>query len=99
MSNVIPNLVSTIIPVYNRPVMLRLAVTSVLNQAYRPIQIIVVDDGSTDDTLQVAHELREKHPDLIKVATKENSGPGPTPGKPVDCWRKVRFFQHLAAKP
>ncbi|GEM_PF-2063737 len=78
MSNVIPNLVSTIIPVYNRPVMLRLAVTSVLNQAYRPIQIIVVDDGSTDDTLQVAHELQEKHPDLIKVATKENSGPGPT---------------------
>jgi hypothetical protein len=47
-----PTLVSTIIPVFNRPVLLRDAVQSVLNQTYRPIEIIIVDDGSTDDTRQ-----------------------------------------------
>ena len=74
----IPDLVSTIIPVYNRPDMLRQAVASVLEQTYRPIQIIIADDGSTDNTLDVAHQLRDQHPDIIKVTTKENSGPGPT---------------------
>ena len=48
MSEVIPGLVSTIIPVYNRAGMVHKAVTSVLQQTYRPIEIILVDDGSND---------------------------------------------------
>ena len=43
-------LVSTIIPVYNRPKALVRAVRSVLEQTYRPIEILIVDDGSTDTT-------------------------------------------------
>ena len=43
-----PGLVSTIIPVFNRPAMLREAVDSVLAQTYAPIEIIVVDDASTE---------------------------------------------------
>ena len=42
-----PRLVSTVIPVYNRAAMLREAVESVLAQTYRPIEIIISDDGST----------------------------------------------------
>lgn len=72
----IPGLVSTIIPVYNRPVQLREAVESVLHQDYRPIEIIIVDDGSTDDTFAVAQALAELHPDIIRVATQANAGPG-----------------------
>ena len=41
-------LVSTIIPVYNRPAMLREAIDSVLAQTYAPVEIIVVDDASTE---------------------------------------------------
>jgi hypothetical protein len=71
-----PGLVSTIIPVYNRTAQLREAVESVLAQDYRPIEIIVVDDGSTDDTLAYATKLAGQHPDLIRVATQANGGPG-----------------------
>jgi len=72
----IEGLVSTIIPVYNRPAQLREAVESVLAQDYRPIEIIIVDDGSTDDTLAIAQTLAEQHPGIIRVATQANAGPG-----------------------
>lgn len=69
-------LVSTIIPAYNRPAQLLDAVESVLTQDYRPIEIIIVDDGSTDNTLAVANNLAAQHPDIIRVATQANAGPG-----------------------
>lgn len=72
-----PGLVSTIIPVYNRPAQLREAVASVLGQDYRPIQIIIVDDGSTDGvTSEVAHALADTHHTMVQVATQANAGPG-----------------------
>lgn len=69
-------LVSTIIPVYNRPELLREAVGSVLAQTYRPIEVILVDDGSTDDTPAVLDKMAAEHFDIIKVIHKENGGPG-----------------------
>jgi len=68
-------LVSTIIPVYNRPDLIVEAVNSVLSQTYRPIEIIVVDDGSTDETVSVLESLEQNHPELT-VMTQGNSGPG-----------------------
>ncbi|MGD0948065.1 MAG: glycosyltransferase family A protein, partial [Candidatus Binatia bacterium] len=73
----IPGLITTIIPVYNRPQLLRQAVASVLAQTYQPIEIVIVDDGSTDDTPQVAETLREQHPDEVAVLRQPNRGPGP----------------------
>ena len=49
--------VAVIIPVYNRPYYLRAALQSVLRQTLPPDEIIVVDDGSTDDTADVAESL------------------------------------------
>lgn len=72
----IPGLVSTIIPVYNRAAQLREAVASVLAQDYRPIEIIIVDDGSNDDTFDVAQALAEQHPDIIRAVSQANAGPG-----------------------
>lgn len=69
-------LVSTIIPVFNRPVLLREAVTSVLQQTYRPIEIIIIDDGSTDSTPEVICDLVKSSPDIIRSFRQENSGPG-----------------------
>jgi glycosyltransferase involved in cell wall biosynthesis len=52
------NLVSIIIPTYNREDLIEECVQSVFNQAYRPLEIIVVDDGSTDGTAAVLEKLK-----------------------------------------
>jgi len=72
----VEGLVTTIIPVYNRSGMLKEAVASVLAQTYRPIEIIIVDDGSTDDTARVADELSARYPGEIRVIHQANTGPG-----------------------
>src|SRR6516165_3891996 len=71
----VEGMVTTIIPVYNRPALLREAVASVLAQTYRPVEIIVVDDGSTDDTGSEAEALAEAHPE-VRAIHRENGGPG-----------------------
>jgi glycosyltransferase involved in cell wall biosynthesis len=69
------DLVTTIIPVYNRAAMLVEAVNCVLDQTHRPIEILIVDDGSTDDTAKTAAVLAAQHSE-IRVLTQENGGPG-----------------------
>jgi len=69
-------LVTTIIPVFNRPALLLDAVDSVLAQSYRPIEIIVVDDGSTDETGDVADRLAKQHDGIVRVIHIANGGPG-----------------------
>ena len=68
-------LVSTIIPVFNRAAMLREAVASVLAQTWRPIEVIIVDDSSTDDTPAVIDELVSRHPEVLAIR-RPNGGPG-----------------------
>lgn len=70
-----PGLVSVIVPVYNRPEMLVEAVQSVLDQNYSSIQIVIVDDGSTDSTPEVIQSLLQQHSNIHAMSI-ENSGPG-----------------------
>lgn len=76
-------LVSTIIPVYNRPTLVIEAIRSVLAQTYRPIEIIVVDDGSTDGTPEAVEQMMLAHPE-INLVRQLNSGPGPARQKGID---------------
>ena len=69
-------LVSTIIPVYNRAEQLHAAVQSVLEQDFRPIEILIVDDGSTDETFRSAQSLAATSAATIQVVTQPNAGPG-----------------------
>lgn len=71
-----PGLVSVILPVFNRPEFLREAVAQVLAQTYRPLELILVDDGSSDATGQHCDELRLQHPEIMHVVHRENGGPG-----------------------
>jgi glycosyltransferase involved in cell wall biosynthesis len=68
--------VSVIIPVFNRGKSLREAVMSVLLQTYEEIEIVIVNDGSTDDTEATVKELQIKWPRTVRVFWQENSGPG-----------------------
>lgn len=64
-------LVSVIIPTYNRAATLRRTVDSALSQTYRPLEIIVVDDGSTDATEEVIRSYGER----ILGIVQPNGGP------------------------
>jgi glycosyltransferase involved in cell wall biosynthesis len=69
-------LVSVIIPTYNRESYLRKAIQSVINQTYRPIECIIVDDGSTDDTKKMVDNLalQPENDFFIKYIYQTNSG-------------------------
>lgn len=69
--------VSVVIPVFNRAKRLREAVMSVLLQTHEYVEVIIIDDGSTDDTEIVARELEKKWPKTVTVIRQNNSGPGP----------------------
>ena len=64
-------LVSIIIPVFNGERFLREAVESVLAQKYSPVEIIIVDDGSTDGTATVARSF----PETVRYLHQTNHGP------------------------
>ncbi len=66
-------LVSVIIPVYNGERYLGEALASVLQQSYRPLEIIVVDDGSQDGTAQVAQQFG----DQVRYTFQTQQGTGP----------------------
>ncbi|WDE00968.1 glycosyltransferase family 2 protein [Thalassomonas actiniarum] len=70
---------SVIIPTFNRCALLKQAIDSVLLQQVRQIEIIVVDDGSTDDT---ALMLAEKYP-KVRYFYQENKGPGAARNKGI----------------
>ncbi len=53
-------LVSVILPVYNGEAFLREAIESILNQTYQPIELIVIDDGSTDNTPTILKDYEGK---------------------------------------
>jgi len=67
--------IGIVIPAYNEAESIGTTLHSLLNQTYLPSQIIVVDDGSTDNTLQCAKKFSAKW-NNIKVFSKNNEGVG-----------------------
>lgn len=65
--------ISIIVPVYNVKDYVKRCLQSLVNQTYKQIEIIVVDDGSTDGSSVVIDEFAQNHPS-IKVIHKENGG-------------------------
>jgi glycosyltransferase involved in cell wall biosynthesis len=77
MTNMLP-LLSVIIPTYNREQFLAAALESVLNQDFENYEVIVVDDGSTDDTpaLLSREMTRDRWAGRLRVLRQSNGGPG-----------------------
>lgn len=73
MSNYGNELISVIVPVYNVEQYLEKCVNSIINQTYKNLEIILVDDGATDSSGNMCDELA-KSDNRIKVYHKENGG-------------------------
>ena len=68
--------VSVIVPVFNTENYLRRCLDSLVNQTLQSLEIILVDDGSTDSSPDILKEYAARYPDKIVVLHKENGGQG-----------------------
>ncbi len=62
---------SVVIPLYNKASLIERALDSVLTQSLQPVEIIVIDDGSTDKGAEIVKSLNSK---LIKFVSQQNKG-------------------------
>ena len=67
---------SIIVPVYNAEKFLDKCLDSLVSQTIEDYEIILINDGSKDNSLSVMESYREKYPELIKTVSVENGGQG-----------------------
>lgn len=66
--------VSVIVPVYNTEKYLKKCLDSLVNQTLKDIEVLVINDGSPDNSKEIIEEYEKKYPDIIKGICKENGG-------------------------
>ena len=69
-------LVSVRVPVFNGEKYIEKSIRSIANQSLKEIEIICVDDGSTDKTAEIADEYVEKYPTICRAIHQANGGHG-----------------------
>ncbi len=101
------DLISIIVPVYNVEKYLEKCLNSLVNQTYKNIEIIVVDDGSTDNSGRIADDFALKY-DIVKVIHTKNGGVSAARNAGIenangeyiafvdsDDWVDENIFEHL----
>lgn len=68
--------ISVIIPSYNTSQYIIKCLDSILNQTYKNLEIIVIDDCSTDDTVKIVNKYIKKHSNVKLLINENNSGAG-----------------------
>ena len=79
--------VSIIVPAYNAEEYLDRCIVSLLRQTIKNTEIIIVDDGSPDNTFTIASSYAERFPDRVIAVTQENQGPSAARNKALDLAR------------
>ena len=65
---------SIVIPAYNYAPVIERALVSALRQDYTPFEVVVINDGSTDDTEAVLADLAARRPEPFRVVHQDNAG-------------------------
>jgi len=71
-------LISVVVPVYNVEKYLEECIESLVNQTYDNIELIFINDGSTDSSLSILKEYQKKNKSIMKVINNKNNGIGKT---------------------
>lgn len=77
-------LISVIIPIYNLEQYLQNCIESVITQTYQNLEIILVDDGSTDSSIDICREYEKKDRRIQIIAKQKNEGAGPARNVGID---------------
>ena len=85
--------ISIIIPVYNTKTYLKQCLDSVINQTFKDIEIICIDDGSTDGSLDILQKYAEKDNRFV-ILTQEHKGAGEARNKGMNI-AKAKYIQFL----
>ena len=68
--------ISIIVPCYNEEKYIERCINSILSQTLNNIELIIIDDGSKDNTYKICKNYEIKFPDKIKIIYQENQGQG-----------------------
>lgn len=83
----IDGLVSVITPVYNAGSVIGKTLESIFNQTYKNIEIVLVDDCSSDNSQQVIEEYAKNHPEIVYYRQPTNQGAGAARNKALEIAR------------
>lgn len=102
---------SIILPTYNIEQYLRQCLDSVVNQTYTDLEIIIIDDNSTDSTPEIIREYAAKDSRIKSIFHTTNAGPGPTRNEGLkiatgayvtlmdhDDWQDLDKYEKMMAK-
>lgn len=86
------DLISIVIPVYNVEKYLTKCIESIIRQTYANLEIILIDDGSTDSSAKICDEFAKKD-ERIKVIHQSNKGVSIARNEGIKCClREIYFF-------
>ena len=66
--------ISVVVPIYNGEFFLERCVGSIINQTFKDIEIVLIDDKSNDDSLRICYNLAQKDSRIIIVSASQNGG-------------------------
>jgi glycosyltransferase involved in cell wall biosynthesis len=88
-------IVTVVVPAWNASKYLREAIQSVLNQTFTRLELVVVDDGSTDDTAAIVRAFADRR---LTLVTQQNGGPGRARNRGIsESAPSTRYFAFLDA--
>lgn len=100
--------ISVIVPAYNAEKTIGKCLETLCNQTHKNMEIIVIDDGSKDNTLKIMKEYQKKHPEKIVIISRQNRGIGFTRNEGIkkatgkylgfidsDDYVELEMYEHL----